>query len=76
MYDLYFNEMNDSTLKNVYLYLSNNQWTMSATLPRSIRISLGEHVTLESYLDRPYKEHHKHKKTYKNKRSEAKGGEK
>ena len=63
-----------SPVRNVYFYLSSNQWKMSATLPRSIRITLGEHVTLESYLDQPYKEHQKHKKIYKGKRGKGKRG--
>lgn len=63
-----------SPVRNVYFYLSSNQWKMSATLPSSIPITLGEHVTLESYLDQPYKEHQKHKKIYKGKRGKGKRG--
>lgn len=65
-----------SPVRNVYFYLSDNQWKTSVTLPRSIRIGLGQHVTVQSYLDQPYKEHKKHKKTYKGKRGKGKAGKK
>ncbi|MDH5648845.1 MAG: hypothetical protein OEY67_04250 [Gammaproteobacteria bacterium] len=51
--------------RKVYFYLSGSRWTMTATLPNQIRVSLGsEHVTLDMDIDKPYYEHSKHKKKY------------
>lgn len=47
-----------------YFYLSGAAWTVSATLPRALRVQLGSHVSMELDTVRPYDYHHKHKKHY------------
>jgi len=58
--------------RNVYFYLQNGGWTMSASLPSGLRISLGEKVSLEMEVDRPYLEHDAHRKKYPGKKEKGK----
>lgn len=56
----------------MYFYLSNNQWRISARLPFSLRVDLGDYVNIEADADKPYNEFKKHKKLYKPKRRHKK----
>ena len=50
--------------RGLYFYLSGSNWTMSATLPNSLKIRLGSHVSVEVESDKPYTKHASHKKQY------------
>ncbi|MBE9536100.1 MAG: hypothetical protein IMF07_02870 [Proteobacteria bacterium] len=50
--------------RNMYFYLSGDKWQMSVSLPRSIEIELGSHVTLALETGTPYVYHDSHKKKY------------
>ncbi len=52
------------TGKGVYFFLKNGSWTMSASLPGGIRISVNDFVTLEMDHDRPYTYHADVQKKY------------
>jgi hypothetical protein len=40
--------------REVYFYYSDGDWRVSVSLPDSLRVNLGEHVTLEMETDQPY----------------------
>jgi hypothetical protein len=65
------------TSRDVYFYLSGDQWRVSASLPNSIRIGLGDHVVIETDTSQPYEYHKEHKHKYppgqKKKKKEKKG---
>ena len=50
--------------RSVYFYLQNGSWTMSASLPAHWHVSLGDHVSLEMEIDRPYLGYDDHRKKY------------
>ena len=51
--------------RSVYFYIdSGGSWSMSASLPLSLRARLGANVTIEMETDRPYTKHTEHKKKY------------
>jgi hypothetical protein len=50
--------------RKVYFYLQGDTWRMSASLPHSFRVRLGDHVTIELDSKRPYAHFDKHKKKY------------
>ena len=53
------------TGRSVYFYLdSGGAWRMTVSLPRSLNIRLGDHVSIEMEADRPYGKYHEHKKKY------------
>ncbi len=52
------------TGRGVYFYLSDGQWRVSATLPRRLRVHLGEHVSIEMESDKPYSKHAAHRDKY------------
>lgn len=52
------------TARGMYFYLSDNDWKISASLPGSLKLRLGEHVTIEMESDKPYTEHQSHKSKY------------
>jgi len=53
------------TGRSVYFYLdSNGAWRMSVSLPRSLKISLGDNVMIEMDTDRPYSHYSEHRKKY------------
>lgn len=60
------------TGRSVYFYLdSAGAWRMAVSLPQSLKVHLGDNVTIEMETDRPYTKYHEHKKKYrpgKNKR--------
>ncbi|MGD8811762.1 MAG: hypothetical protein PVH16_03420 [Thioalkalispiraceae bacterium] len=53
--------------RNVYFYLdSRGNWSVSVNLPRHLRHHInGYYVELDMFTDRPYLEHHEHKRKYK-----------
>jgi hypothetical protein len=61
--------------RNVYFYLSGDKWVMAVSLPSSIRLDMGESVTLELETTRPYVEnaHHIRQVKYKGKGPQQKG---
>ena len=50
--------------RNLYFYLSGENWKLSAELPSKLKVNLGDHVSLELETDRPYTKHKEHKKKY------------
>ena len=53
------------TDRDVYFYLdSRGAWEMSVSLPQSLYVSLGDHVTIAMNTDQPYRENHEHKTKY------------
>lgn len=53
------------TGRNVYFYLdSAGAWRMTVSLPRSLKIHLGDHVSIQMDDYRPYINYKKHKKEY------------
>ena len=50
--------------RKVYFYLSGENWEMKAELPSTLKVKLGDHVTLELETDKPYTNHKKHQKKY------------
>lgn len=56
------------TGRGVYFYLSDGRWSMTASLPTQLKVSLGGHVSLEMEVDRPYVEFEEHKRKYPGKK--------
>jgi hypothetical protein len=56
---VYFN-----VYKEVYFYLSGDQWKMSVALPKDIRLQVCDYVSIEMDSDKPYTHFKKHKKKY------------
>lgn len=52
------------TGKGLYFFLKNGAWTMAASLPGGIRISVNDFVTLEMDHDKPYTYHADVQKKY------------
>ncbi len=52
------------TGKGLYFFLKNRAWTMSASLPGGIRLSVNDFVTIEMDHDRPYTYHADVQKKY------------
>ena len=50
--------------RKLYFYLSGENWKMTAELPSTLKVGLGDHVTLELETDKPYTNHKEHKKKY------------
>lgn len=50
--------------RNVYFYMEGSVWRTTASLPDSIRVKLGDHVTIDMDDDEPYREFESHKKKY------------
>lgn len=47
-----------------YFYLSGNEWRVAVTLPQTLRVKLGDCVTIEMDTDKPYTKFHEHKIKY------------
>lgn len=45
------------TGRNIYFYYRNGQWEVSAQIPASLQVQLGDSVTLEMNTDQPYRYH-------------------
>jgi hypothetical protein len=53
------------TGRSVYFYLgSNGTWRMAVSLPRFLKVQLGDNVTIVMETDRPYSQYPDHKKKY------------
>jgi len=47
-----------------YFYLCRNEWRVSMTLPQTLRVKLGDCVTIEMDTDKPYTRFKEHKMKY------------
>ncbi|HEY5602298.1 MAG TPA: hypothetical protein VIM41_04245 [Gammaproteobacteria bacterium] len=52
------------TGRSVYFYLSDGAWKLSASLPGSLKVSLGSHISIDMDSDKPYSKHSEHKAKY------------
>lgn len=52
------------TERKVYFYLDGDSWNMSVSLPKDIKIGLGDYVTIEMDTDKPYSKFKEHKVKY------------
>jgi hypothetical protein len=50
--------------RKLYFYLKGDNWEVGASLPSSIRVRLGEYVSMELDTDKPYVYHSDHVKRY------------
>jgi len=69
------------TGRGLYFYIKGNNWEVGASLPSSLRVELGDSVSIELDTDRPYIYHSDHVKKYppgqrkkKNKKKKNKWG--
>jgi hypothetical protein len=66
------------TGRGLYFYLESDNWEVGASLPSSLRVGLGDSVSIELDTDKPYKLHKEHvkkfppKKFNKNKKKKSK----
>ena len=51
-------------VKKVYFYLSGGVWKFGLSLPLSLKVKLGDHVSLELDTDKPYLFNAEHKRKY------------
>jgi len=47
-----------------YFYFEGGSWRMSVSLPRGLRVTLGEYVEIEMDSDKPYERHVEHREKY------------
>ncbi len=52
------------THRKTYFYLEGGNWRVSLSLPRDIRVRLGDYVTIEMDTDKPYTRYEVHKRKY------------
>ena len=52
------------TGRGLYFYLNGDNWQVSASLPSSFQLRLGDHVNIEMSTDQPYIHHEEHKNKY------------
>jgi len=50
--------------RKVYFYMEGSEWKTAVSLPDSIRVKLGDHVTIDMDDDQPYRQFESHKKEY------------
>ena len=50
--------------RKLYFYLKGDNWEVGASLPGSIRVGLGDYVSMELETDKPYTYHADHVKRY------------
>ena len=50
--------------RKLYFYLKGDNWEVGASLPSSIRVGLGDYVSMELETDKPYVYHADHVKRY------------
>lgn len=50
--------------RSVYFYMDSGNWRMSVSLPTNLRVTLGDHVTIDMDTDKPYTQFAEHKKKY------------
>ena len=52
------------TYRKVYFYLEGKTWRMSVSLPKEIRLKIGDYVSIEMDTDKPYTYYSEHKRKY------------
>ena len=52
------------THRKAYFYLEGGNWRVSLSLPRDIRVRLGDYVTIEMDTDKPYTRYEEHRRKY------------
>jgi hypothetical protein len=52
------------TGRGLYFYLKGDSWEVGASLPNSIRVGLGDSVSIELDTDKPYNHYEEHVKKY------------
>jgi len=52
------------TGRSVYFYLSDGAWKVSASLPGSLKVSLGSRVSIEMDSDKPYTKYSEHRSQF------------
>jgi hypothetical protein len=52
------------TGRGLYFYLKGDNWEVGASLPSSLRVGLGDSVSIELDTDKPYIHHKDHQKKY------------
>lgn len=52
------------TGRGLYFYLKGDRWEVGASLPSSLRVGLGDYVSMELETDKPYIHHAEHVKKY------------
>ena len=52
------------TGRGLYFYLKGGNWEVGASLPGSLRMELGEYVSMDLDTDKPYIHHKDHQKKY------------
>jgi hypothetical protein len=50
--------------RGLYFYLKGDNWEVGASLPSSLRVGLGDYVSMELDIDKPYIYHKEHAKKY------------
>ena len=50
--------------RGLYFYLKGDNWEVGASLPSSLRVGLGDFVSMELDTDKPYVHHAEHVKQY------------
>jgi hypothetical protein len=64
------------TGRGLYFYLKGDNWQVGASLPSSLRVGLGDYVSMELDTDKPYIHHKEHKKKFPAKKAQKKKGKK
>lgn len=62
--------------RSLYFYLEGSNWRISASLPNSVQIGLGDHVSIEMDADKPYTYYDEHKRKYPKGKHKKKGHKK
>ena len=57
------------TGRGLYFYLKGDNWEVGASLPSSLRVGLGDSVSIELDTDKPYNHYKEHIKKYPPKKS-------
>ena len=60
------------TGRGLYFYLKGDNWEVGASLPGSLRVGLGDAVSIELETDKPYIHHAEHVKKYPSKQFKKK----
>jgi len=50
--------------RGLYFYIRGDNWEVGASLPNSLRVELGDYVSMELDTDKPYIHHEDHVKKY------------
>jgi len=59
------------TDRRLYFYLKGDNWEVGASLPSSVRVGLGDSVSIELDTDKPYNHYEEHVKKYPPKKSDT-----